>query len=208
MTLASWAEATERVSIGLMVGANTFRNPALVAKMVTTLDHLSGGRAVLGLGGAWYETEHTAFGIDFGSGVGERLDRLDEAAELVRGMLRGEEPTARGRFYHAREVRKRAATAAGEAPHPDRRRRREEDAGHRGALRRRVGDRRHRRGGPLQGRGAPPVVRGGRARRVGDRARARPGRLRDPRQRGGGEAGGSEIGARNGGWRGPQAVGP
>jgi alkanesulfonate monooxygenase SsuD/methylene tetrahydromethanopterin reductase-like flavin-dependent oxidoreductase (luciferase family) len=73
--------------------------------MATTLDHISGGRAVLGLGAAWFETEHRAFGIDFGSGVGERLDRLDEAAELIRGMLAGGQPSARGRFYHAREVR-------------------------------------------------------------------------------------------------------
>jgi alkanesulfonate monooxygenase SsuD/methylene tetrahydromethanopterin reductase-like flavin-dependent oxidoreductase (luciferase family) len=73
--------------------------------MVTTLDHVSGGRAYLGLGGAWFETEHTAFGIDFGSGFGERLDWLDEAAELIRGMVRGEEPTARGPRYRAQQVR-------------------------------------------------------------------------------------------------------
>ena len=58
LTLAAWAERTERATIGLMVGANTFRNPALVAKMTTPLDHISGGRAVLGIGGAWFETEH------------------------------------------------------------------------------------------------------------------------------------------------------
>ena len=57
-----------------MVGANTFRNPALTAKMATTLDHMSNGRAILGIGGAWFEREHEAFGIDFGSGFGERLD--------------------------------------------------------------------------------------------------------------------------------------
>src|SRR5207244_3305538 len=80
-------------------------NPALVAKMVTTLDHISGGRAVLGIGGAWFETEHVAFGIEFGSGFGERLDWLDEAVELMHGMLRGEEPNARGRRYHAYAAR-------------------------------------------------------------------------------------------------------
>jgi F420-dependent oxidoreductase-like protein len=105
VTLTAWATLTKRASLGLMVGANTFRNPALVAKMVTTLDHVSEGRAVLGIGGAWFEREHAAFGIDFGSGFGERLDRLDEAVELVRGMLRGDEPSARGRFYHAQSVR-------------------------------------------------------------------------------------------------------
>jgi alkanesulfonate monooxygenase SsuD/methylene tetrahydromethanopterin reductase-like flavin-dependent oxidoreductase (luciferase family) len=73
--------------------------------MVTTLDHVSGGRAYLGLGGAWFETEHTAFGIEFGSGFGERLDWLDEAVELIQGMLRGEEPSARGPRYRAQQVR-------------------------------------------------------------------------------------------------------
>jgi alkanesulfonate monooxygenase SsuD/methylene tetrahydromethanopterin reductase-like flavin-dependent oxidoreductase (luciferase family) len=84
-----------------MVGANTFRNPGLVVKMVTTLDHLSGGRAVLGIGGAWFETEHSAFGIEFGTGFGERLDWLDESVELMHGMLRRGEATARGEHYHA-----------------------------------------------------------------------------------------------------------
>ena len=77
--LAGWAMATERVRLGLLVGANTFRNPALVAKTATTLDHLSNGRAILGIGGAWNELEHRAFGIDFGSGFGQRLDWLDES---------------------------------------------------------------------------------------------------------------------------------
>ena len=105
LTLAAWAEHTERVRLGLMVGANTFRNPALVAKMVTTLDHISGGRAYLGIGGAWFETEHTAFGIPYGKSAGERLNWFDEAVELMRGMLHDEEPTARGSFYQARDVR-------------------------------------------------------------------------------------------------------
>jgi alkanesulfonate monooxygenase SsuD/methylene tetrahydromethanopterin reductase-like flavin-dependent oxidoreductase (luciferase family) len=105
MILAGWSQVTTRSELGLMVGANTFRNPALVVKMVTALDHLSSGRAILGIGGAWFETEHTAFGIDFGSGFGERLDRLDEAAELMRAMLREPAASARGRFYHARGVR-------------------------------------------------------------------------------------------------------
>jgi alkanesulfonate monooxygenase SsuD/methylene tetrahydromethanopterin reductase-like flavin-dependent oxidoreductase (luciferase family) len=103
--LAAWAAITRWPTVGLMVGANTFRNPALVAKMVTTLDHVSDGRAVLGIGGAWFEPEHTAFGIDFGASMGERLERLDEAVELIRAMLRGEAPSARGVHYHARSVR-------------------------------------------------------------------------------------------------------
>ena len=104
LTLAGWAEHTERVRLGLMVGANTFRNPALVVKMVTMLDHMSGGRMYLGIGGAWFETEHTAFGIDFGSSVGERLNRLDEAVELMRAMLPGGPASARGPFYAAKDV--------------------------------------------------------------------------------------------------------
>jgi F420-dependent oxidoreductase-like protein len=99
--LSAWAEATERVRLGLLVGANTFRNPTLVAKLATTLDHVSGGRAILGLGGAWFELEHRAHGIDFGSGDGERLDRLDEAVGIIRRVLDGEEVTHEGRFYRA-----------------------------------------------------------------------------------------------------------
>jgi alkanesulfonate monooxygenase SsuD/methylene tetrahydromethanopterin reductase-like flavin-dependent oxidoreductase (luciferase family) len=98
LTLAAWAEATERATIGLMVGANPFRNPALVAKMATTLDHISGGRAVLGIGGAWFETEHHDFGLEFGSSPGERLRWLDEAVRIMRGMLHGERPSG-DRYY-------------------------------------------------------------------------------------------------------------
>ncbi len=105
LTISAWAMATRRVRIGLMVGANTFRNPALVAKMATTLDHLSNGRAILGLGAAWFETEHLAFGIPFGSGFPERLRWLGESLQIVRGMLRGEEPTLEGERYQVHAVR-------------------------------------------------------------------------------------------------------
>jgi alkanesulfonate monooxygenase SsuD/methylene tetrahydromethanopterin reductase-like flavin-dependent oxidoreductase (luciferase family) len=99
LTLAALAVLTERARLGLLVGANTFRNPGLTAKLATTLDHLSDGRAVLGLGGGWLEREHDAFGIDFGSGFGERLDRLDESVGLIRRLLDGERVTHEGRFY-------------------------------------------------------------------------------------------------------------
>ena len=105
LTLAAWAQATERVRIGLMVGANTFREPALTAKMATTLDHISGGRAILGIGGAWFEEEHLAYGIPFGSGFPERLRWLGEALSVMRGMLHGERPTASGPRYSASAVR-------------------------------------------------------------------------------------------------------
>ncbi len=88
-TLGAWAMATERVKLGLMVGANTFRNPGLVVKSITTLDHISGGRAILGIGGAWFEYEHTAHGIDFGSGFGQRLTWLDESVAAMRTLLDG-----------------------------------------------------------------------------------------------------------------------
>jgi alkanesulfonate monooxygenase SsuD/methylene tetrahydromethanopterin reductase-like flavin-dependent oxidoreductase (luciferase family) len=105
VTLAAWAQATERVRLGLMVGANPFRNPALVAKMVTTLDHISGGRMYLGIGSAWFDAEAEAFGIEFGESPGERLRWLREALPVMRGMLGGEEPSASGPRYSARAVR-------------------------------------------------------------------------------------------------------
>jgi alkanesulfonate monooxygenase SsuD/methylene tetrahydromethanopterin reductase-like flavin-dependent oxidoreductase (luciferase family) len=105
LTLAAWAQATKRIRIGLMVGANTFREPALTAKMATTLDHISNGRATLGIGGAWFEEEHLAYGIPYGDGFPERLRWLGEALPIMRGMLRGDRPTAAGGRYHARDVR-------------------------------------------------------------------------------------------------------
>lgn len=103
-TLAALAVAVERVRLGLLVAANTFRPPGLTAKLATTIDHLSGGRSVLGLGGGWFGREHEAFGIDFGSGFGDRLDRLDEATGLVRRLLDGERVTHAGRFYEMRDA--------------------------------------------------------------------------------------------------------
>jgi alkanesulfonate monooxygenase SsuD/methylene tetrahydromethanopterin reductase-like flavin-dependent oxidoreductase (luciferase family) len=87
--LAALAQATERIRLGLFVGANTFRNPGLAVKSLVTIDHISGGRAMFGLGGAWFEDEHTAFGIDFGSGFGQRLDWLAEAVPAARMLLDG-----------------------------------------------------------------------------------------------------------------------
>jgi alkanesulfonate monooxygenase SsuD/methylene tetrahydromethanopterin reductase-like flavin-dependent oxidoreductase (luciferase family) len=92
--LAAMAMATERIRLGLLVGANTLRDPALVAKMIATIDHISGGRTIAGLGGAWFEHEHTADGYDFGTGFGQRLDWLAEAVAAVRGLLDGETVTS------------------------------------------------------------------------------------------------------------------
>src|SRR5438477_10389890 len=91
MVLSALGPLTSRMRLGLMVGANTFRNPGLTAKLATTLDHVSDGRAVLGIGGAWVEREHDAFGFEtWGSGFGERLDRLDESVMPLRRLLDGE----------------------------------------------------------------------------------------------------------------------
>jgi len=98
-TLAAVAAVTERARVGHMVSANTLRNPGLTAKMATTIDHVSAGRAILGIGAGWFEREHEAFGFDFGSGFGERLDRLAEAVPLLRRLLDGETITHDGRFY-------------------------------------------------------------------------------------------------------------
>ena len=97
--LAGLAAITTRPRLGHLVSAITFRNLGVIAKMATTIDHLSGGRFVLGLGGGWHAREHEAFGIPFGAGIGERLDRLDEAAGLLRRLLDGEVVTHHGRFY-------------------------------------------------------------------------------------------------------------
>jgi len=93
--MSALAAVTTRVRLGLMVGANTFRNPGLIAKMATTLDNISDGRAIVGIGGAWFGREHEAYGIEFGASPGERLDWLDESVMLIRRLLDGE------RFDHA-----------------------------------------------------------------------------------------------------------
>jgi alkanesulfonate monooxygenase SsuD/methylene tetrahydromethanopterin reductase-like flavin-dependent oxidoreductase (luciferase family) len=104
--LNAWARETERTRLGLLVGANTFRNPGIVTKSITTLDHASDGRAILGIGGAWMEKEHTEHGIPFGSGFGERLDWLEESAAAMRGLLDGKTVTSpEGSHYQFRNLR-------------------------------------------------------------------------------------------------------
>lgn len=97
--LAGLAATTERIRLGLLVGANTFRNPGIVAKSITTIDHISDGRAICGLGAAWMELEHTAHGIEFGTGFGQRLDWLDESAHAIRDLLDGKEVTSSSDRY-------------------------------------------------------------------------------------------------------------
>ena len=102
--IAGLGALTERATIGTLVGAITLRNPGLVAKLAATVDHITGGRAVLGLGGAWLAREHHMHGIDFGASAGERLDRLHEAVPLIRRLLDGETVTHSGRFYNLVEA--------------------------------------------------------------------------------------------------------
>ena len=97
--LSALATATSRIQLSALVTGNTYRNPPMLAKTVTTLDVVSGGRAVLGIGAGWYELEHKAFGWDFGTFT-ERFERLDEALQIVVPMLRGERPTFDGKWYH------------------------------------------------------------------------------------------------------------
>jgi alkanesulfonate monooxygenase SsuD/methylene tetrahydromethanopterin reductase-like flavin-dependent oxidoreductase (luciferase family) len=92
--MAAVAAQTRRATIGHLVTANTFRNPALVAKMITTIDHISNGRAVLGIGAAWMEPEHTGFGIEFGDRPGTRLRWLEQSLRIITGMLAGERPSS------------------------------------------------------------------------------------------------------------------
>lgn len=87
--LTAWSQVASTVELGVLTGANTFWNPGLLAKKVTTLDHVSGGRAILGIGAGWFEPEHIAFGIEFGSGFGDRLAWLDESVGALRSLLDG-----------------------------------------------------------------------------------------------------------------------
>ncbi len=102
--LGALAARTERVQLGTLVTGVTYRNPALVAKLVTTLDVISHGRAILGIGAAWYEPEHEGMGFEF-PGVRERLDRLEEAVQICHALLRDERPTFDGRYYRTKEAR-------------------------------------------------------------------------------------------------------
>ena len=97
-TLGAIAARTSHVRLGTMVTGVTYRNPALLAKQVTTLDTLSNGRAVLGIGAAWHDVEHRAYGYEFPP-VGERMDRLDEALQICRLMFTNERASFEGRHF-------------------------------------------------------------------------------------------------------------
>ncbi len=97
-TLGALAASTTRVHLATLVTGVTYRNPALLAKMVTTLDVVSKGRAIFGIGAAWNEAEHLGYGFDFPP-IGERMDRLDEALTICHAMFTEERPSFAGRYY-------------------------------------------------------------------------------------------------------------
>ena len=97
-TIAALAALVPRVRVGLMVGGNTYRHPALVAKMAATIDHISGGRAVIGLGAGWQVNEHERYGFDLGT-PRERSDRLEEACILIRKLFTDERADFTGEHY-------------------------------------------------------------------------------------------------------------
>jgi len=102
--LGALAARTSRVKLGTMVTGVTYRNPAHLAKIVTTLDVISAGRAILGIGAAWYDVEHDGLGFDFPA-AGERLDRLEEALQICRAMFTEEAPSFDGNYYRIHEAR-------------------------------------------------------------------------------------------------------
>jgi len=96
--LGALSTATERVQLGTLVTGNTYRNPTLLAKAITTLDVTSQGRAILGIGTGWFELEHDSLGYDFGTFT-DRFNRLYESLEIILPMLAGERPTFSGEYY-------------------------------------------------------------------------------------------------------------
>jgi F420-dependent oxidoreductase-like protein len=101
--LGGLAVATEKVQLGTLVTGNTYRNPTLLAKAITTLDVISQGRAILGIGTGWFELEHDSLGYEFGTFT-DRFNKLDEALEIILPMLAGERPTFEGKYYRTREA--------------------------------------------------------------------------------------------------------
>ncbi|MBI3801806.1 MAG: LLM class F420-dependent oxidoreductase [Deltaproteobacteria bacterium] len=101
--LSALAMVTKQVQLGVMVTGNTYRHPAVLAKMATTVDIISGGRLILGIGAGWFELEHQTFGLTFPK-VSERLKRLDETLEIVKRLWTEERVNFSGRYYQLKEA--------------------------------------------------------------------------------------------------------
>ena len=112
---AALAMSTHRVECGSLVYCISYRHPAVLAKAITTLDHLSNGRAAIGIGAGWAELEYRAFGIDFPS-AGVRLDQLEEGVAIVRGLLRDEVTTFAGEWFDVTEARNDPRPVQAELP--------------------------------------------------------------------------------------------
>lgn len=102
-TLGALAYATEHVQLGTLVTGNTYRNPTLLAKEITTLDVISAGRAILGIGAGWFELEHQQLGYEFGTFT-DRFNKLNEALDIILPMLAGERPTVSGTYYRTEQA--------------------------------------------------------------------------------------------------------
>ncbi|MEE8244247.1 MAG: LLM class F420-dependent oxidoreductase [Pseudomonadales bacterium] len=102
-TLTAVGATVPRIRVGTLVSGNTYRHPAVLAKMVATLDHITGGRAVLGLGSGWQENEHDHYGIPFYT-TRERLDRLDEACQIIKSLYTNAKTDFDGRFYQLKDA--------------------------------------------------------------------------------------------------------
>ena len=103
-TLGALAMKTDRVLLGTMVTGVTYRNPAILAKTVTTLDVISKGRAILGIGAAWNESEHAGYGVEFPP-IGRRMDRLEEALTIAHAMFTEDRPSFTGTYYQIDQAR-------------------------------------------------------------------------------------------------------
>ncbi len=101
--LAGWGVLTQRVKIGSLVHGVTYRNPAVLVKAVTALDHLTSGRAIMGIGAAWMLRDHTAYGMTLGTKK-TRSDRFEEAARIIRSMLRERSTTFSGKYYKLKDA--------------------------------------------------------------------------------------------------------
>jgi F420-dependent oxidoreductase-like protein len=113
--LAALAARTSTLTLGTLVGGVTYRNPALLAKVTTTLDIISGGRAWFGIGAAWFEDEHRAYGFDFPP-LKERFERLEEALQIARAMFTQETATFAGKYYRVQEALNNPKPLRGDIP--------------------------------------------------------------------------------------------
>ena len=101
--LSALAQHTSSVRLSALVTGNTYRNPTLLAKEITTLDHVSGGRATLGIGAGWFELEHNSLGFEFGTFT-DRFEKLEEALQIIVPMLRGETASLDGKHYQVTDA--------------------------------------------------------------------------------------------------------